>query len=180
MIRKGFLAGAAAWMALTGMAAQAQSVLPKTKGGECITSTEAEGLALTVAPLVTREVVRFCAPKLPANAYLNHSEALLARLDAAAAHSEPSARGAVAKLMNAQGAGGMPLDMVMPALTTVVGPMLSKALKADECPIYDHVASLLDPMPAENTAALIVTIAQLADRDKPDSKFPICPLPKAN
>lgn len=181
MIRKGFLAGAAAWLALTGVAVQAQSVLPKAPGGACITGTEAQGLALTLAPIAMREVVRFCAPQLPANAYLNHSEALLAKLDAAAAHAAPGARGAIGKLLGAGGnSSAATLDMVMPALTTMIGPLLSKELKPAECPVYDHIASLLDPMPAENTAELFVTIAQLAQQDKPDSKFPICPLPKAN
>lgn len=179
MIRKGFLAGAAAWLALTGVAVQAQSVLPKAPGGECVTNSEAEALALTLAPMAMREVVHFCAPRLPATAYFNHSEALLAKLQTASARAAPGARGAIAKLLGGH-ANDLSIELVIPAVDAAIAPMLTKALKAADCPTYDHIASLLDPLPAENTAELIIMIAQLAQRDKPDSKFPICPLPKAS
>ena len=177
MIRKGFLAGAATWLALTGVAVQAQSVLPKVSVHACISSGEAQGLALVLAPLAMREVVHFCGPKLPATAYFNHSDALLAKLQAASARAAPGARGAIAKLL---GGSDATVDLFMPALDTMMAPMLAKELKAAECPTYDHIASLLDPMPAENTAELLITIAQLAQKDKQDPKFPICPMPKAN
>ena len=174
MIRKGIFATAAAWAAITGTVAQAQNVRPKSAGTECITAKEAEGLMLAVAPAALREVTGFCKSSLPANAYLRNEGPLIAKYEAASKGAQAGAMAAMSKL------GGGELDssmagMLMPMMTQMVGSMLTKELKAKDCPSYDRVFRLMDPLPAENGAALLILIVQLSQNGKKDPEFPLCP-----
>jgi len=173
MIRKGIYATAAAWAALTGTVAQAQDVRPKSAAG-CITAREAEGLMLVVAPAAIREVARFCQSELPGNAYLRSADALIAKYEGASKDAQPGAMEAVAKL------GGGKVDsstagMLMPMMTQMVGSMLAKELKAKDCPTYDRILKLMDPLPAENSASLLILVVQLSQEGKKDPEFPVCP-----
>jgi len=173
MIRKGLTATIAGWAALSGVAVQAQDVRPKA-AADCITASEAEGLILAVAPSALREITRFCGAELPANAFLRDSAPLLAKYEAASKGALPGAAAAIGKLgggeMNSQIAG-----MVMPMMDAMVGSMLTKELKAKDCGTYDRIFKLLDPLPAENGAALLVLILQLSQEGKKDPEFPLCP-----
>ncbi|MES2443775.1 MAG: hypothetical protein V4574_13165 [Pseudomonadota bacterium] len=176
MIRKGFLAGAAGWLALTGVAVQAQDVRAKQGGDACITAPEAEAFVLVIAPPVLREVARFCESELPASAYLRNSEALLAKFEAASRAAAPGAQAAVAKLMGPSGSSALlPPQDLMPMMLQMVGPMLTEELKAGDCPAYDRVLKLLDPLPADNAAALLITFAQMGTKNDKKPDFPLCP-----
>ena len=175
MIRKGIFATAAAWAALTGTVAQAQDVRAKNAGTECITAKEAEGLMLAVAPAAIREVAGFCKTALPANAYLRNQGPLIAKYEAGSKGAQAGATAAMGKL------SGLPLDssmgaMLMPMMTQMVGALLTKELKARDCPTYDRALRLIDPLTAENGAALLILIVQLAQNGKKDPEFPLCPL----
>ena len=151
--------------------AQAQAAKP------CITAAEGEGLALYVMPDVVRSASQSCKAHLPATALLANPAPLLSKFRAESEAAWPAARAAFGKLAGDEIAPFLEGDMAKPMLAAMMGPMVAAEIKPKDCPAINHMIELLQPLPAKNTAALFITIAQLAmNKDgKANDKLPLCP-----
>lgn len=152
---------AAASLALCANAAHATQAAKAA----CLTEAEVEGVLVLVMPDIVREVVKTCRPMLPATAYLTTTgEALAAKFEAEAAATESAAFSGVAKMVGADGKD-LPPDAMAKVIKAVVGPELSKEIKAKDCPAIDRALGYLDPLPARNTSGLITLILKLSSAD---------------
>lgn len=155
---------------LASAAAQAQNAKP------CVTAAEGEGLALYVMPDIVRSASQTCKPRLPATALLANPAPLIVKFRAESEAAWPAARAAFAKIAGEDVAPFLEGDMAKPMLSAMMGPMIASEIKPKDCAVINRMVELLQPLPARNTAAIFITIAQLAQKDgKPDSKLPLCP-----
>jgi hypothetical protein len=156
-------------------AAQAQTAKP------CVTAAEGEGFALYMMPDVVRSASQSCKPHLPRTALLANPAPLIVKFQAESDAAWPAARAAFAKIAGDEVAPFLDGDMARPMLSAMMGPMVAAEIKPKDCPAINRMVELLQPLPARNTAALFVTIMQLATvKDgKPDAKLPLCPFQPA-
>lgn len=153
--------------ALAATAAQAQQAAKP-----CLPPQQAEAVMLVVAPTLVRSVAAKCTTALPANAYLVRSAPQLAgKFEAEAPAAWPQATNALKTLAGADVAGLADSTLMRAALVEAIGAKLGEEIKVKDCAAIDRVLALLDPLPARNSAALIVTIVELSQRDaKPGAK----------
>lgn len=144
---------------------------------QCVPAAEAEALVLNVAPQLLTTVATNCVATLPANAYLRRPAAeLTAKYAAESDRSWPLAKEALKKISGPDSAAIWDSELSRPMVASIVGPMLAKEIKPADCPAIDRVLTLADPLPARNTAALIVLVVELADGGKPSKGgFAVCP-----
>lgn len=159
-----------AMLSATAAQAQAQAAKP------CITAAEGEGLALYIMPDVVRSASQSCKAHLPATALLANPAPLVTKFRAESEGAWPAARDAFAKIAGDEVAPFLEGDMAKPMLAAMMGPMVAAEIKPKDCPAINHMVELLQPLPAKNTAALFITIAQLAmNKDgKTNDKLPLC------
>lgn len=142
----------------------------------CVTATEGEALALYVMPDVVRSASQTCRPHLPRTALLANPAPLIVKFQAETDAAWPAARAAFAKIAGQEVAPFLDGDMAKPMIAAMMGPMIASEIKPKDCGAINRMVELLQPLPARNTAAVFITIAQLAQRDgKLDSKLPLCP-----
>ena len=173
MVVRSFAAAAAAAL-IAASAAQAQAPA-------CIPQKEAEALFLALAPTLVGSVASVCAPTLPAGALLRRSVGPLSAKYAAESEAAwPTAKEGLRKLLGPQNGQLVDSELARPMVTAMVAPMLAKEVKARDCPNIDRVLRLIDPLPAKNTAALVVAILDMSGSARPKSggraDFTLCPL----
>ncbi|MFV0622561.1 hypothetical protein ACBY01_00935 [Sphingomonas sp. ac-8] len=170
---RSFFATALAALLATGGTAQAQTAA-------CVTRTEAEALVLFVAPDLIRQTGQRCAAALPATAMLRQpSGALLAKYEAESERAWPQARKALLKIAGPDAAQMLDSAFAKPMIGTLVAPLVTGNLQAKDCPTVERALTLVQPLPARNTAALLVLIAQAdAASPQPMMRLPICPAGK--
>jgi len=124
----------------------------------CVTTPEAEALALVVLPEVIRHAGTVCAPRLPATSLVRRTESpLLARYDAAAETAWPTARGAIVKLSDPAMDALLQSSYARPLLVTLVAPMVVGRIALEDCGMIDRLVTQLEPLPPRNTAGVLVT-----------------------
>lgn len=146
----------------------------------CVPAREAEALLLAMAPTLVGSVAAGCATTLPPNALLRRSVGpLTAKYAAHADAAWPLAKEALKKIVDPEASDLLESELARPMLTAMIAPMLAKEIKPNDCPNIDRILTLIDPLPAKNTAGLVVALIEMADRDKParaaKGKFAICP-----
>ena len=169
MILRSFLT-AAALVAASSAQAQAQ---------QCVPQREAEALFLALAPAMIGSVAATCAAVLPPNALLRRSVgSLTAKYTAESEAAWPAAREGLRKLIGPDAGAMIDSELARPMVTAMVAPMLAKEVKAKDCPNIDRILTLIDPLPAKNTAGLVVAIIEMSGKDRPRGKSPltICPI----
>ena len=148
---------------------------------QCLTGAEAEAITQVALPEIIRDAGRVCAA-LPAGSLLRRpSGGFLAKYDAEADRAWPAARTALGKLTDPQLAPLLQSDFARPLVTSLVAPQVTGRLQASDCPTLDRLVTLLEPLPARNTAGIVVATLQYlkAERAKgnrsdiPD--LPVCP-----
>lgn len=151
----------------------------QTQTAPCVPQREAEALILALAPAMIGSVAATCATALPPSALLRRSVGpLTAKFAAEGDAAWPLAKEGLRKLVGPEGAAMVDSELARPMVTAMVAPLLAKEIKAKDCPNIDRILTLLDPLPARNTAGLVVAILEMAGKDKPRGKSPltICPL----
>ena len=133
----------------------------------CLPQAEAEALVLSLAPGLVGTTAAVCAASLPAGAYLRRSVApLTAKFAAEGEAAWPLAKRGLDKLAGPDAAAMLESELARPMVTAMVAPMLTREIRTSDCPDIDRVLGLIAPLPAKNTAALLVTIVDLAGRNK--------------
>ncbi|WP_375270645.1 hypothetical protein [Sphingomonas sp.] len=153
---------------------------PAAAQSPCLNQAEAESIALVSMPAIIRDAGRVCAA-LPATSLLRRTSGpFLAKYDAEADRAWPAARQAIAKLSDPSVELLLMSDYARPMLTSLFAPQITGRLQARDCPTLDRLVTLLEPLPARNTAGIVVATLQYikaehargAMRDAPD--LPIC------
>ena len=146
----------------------------------CLNQAEAESIALVTMPAIIRDAGRVCSA-LPASSLLRRSSGpFIAKYDAEADRAWRAARQAIAKLSDPSVELLLMSDYARPMLTSLFAPQITGRLQARDCPTLDRLVTLLEPLPARNTAGIVVATLQYikaehargAMRDAPD--LPIC------
>ncbi len=164
------LAGIAALLATQTAAAQAP----------CLSTTDAESIALVAMPDIIRDAGRVCAT-LPATSLLRRqSSDFLAKYDREADRAWPAARTAIAKLSDPAVELLLLSDYARPMLTSIFAPQITGRIQPADCPTLDRLVTLLEPLPARNTAGIVVATLQYLKSEKNKGKrtdipdLPVC------
>jgi hypothetical protein len=168
----------AALVAIAALLASPATAQPRP----CLTSPEAESLALVALPQVIRDTGRVCAARLPATSLIRRDGgALVAKYQTAADAAWPSAQSAIVKLSDPAVTLLLQSDYARPVLTSMIAPLIVGRIALDDCATVDRLVTLLEPLPPRNTAGVVVTVLQYLKADKarggkaavPD--LPLCP-----
>ncbi|KQT32469.1 hypothetical protein ASG29_11870 [Sphingomonas sp. Leaf412] len=158
----------------------AASLASPAAAQSCLTATEAEAIVQVSLPEVIRDAGRVCAT-LPATSLLRRpSGAFLSKYDVAADGAWPAARAALGKLSDPRFSALLMSDLARPLVTSLVAPQVTGQIQAADCPTLDRLVTLLEPLPARNTAGIVAATLQYlkAERAKggridiPD--LPVC------
>ena len=150
--------------ALVALACTASPAAAQTR---CITPPEAESLALVALPGIIRQTGGICAGQLPATSLIRQTQgAFIAKYDSAADRAWPVARAAIVKLSDPMITPLLASDYARPLLTTLIGPLLVGRIAVKDCPVIDRLVTQLAPLPAQNTASIIVTTLQYLQAEK--------------
>lgn len=149
----------------------------------CLTPAEFTSLSSYALPSVIAGVSERCAPVLGGAAYLTRSGGQLAqRYTQRKAASWPSAKRAFLKVSGnnpeiAQLLTSMPDQTLQPLVDGMISGMVGQKLPTDRCASVDRLASLLAPLPAENTAELISLAVGLGTKSGRAKlgQFSVCP-----
>lgn len=149
----------------------------------CIPQREAEALFLALAPAMIGSVAATCAAALPPGALLRRPAGqLTAKYAGPADAAWPTAREGLRKLLGPDAAPMMDSEMAKPMITAMIAPLLAKEVKAKDCPHIDRILTLIDPLPARNTAGLLVAILDISGKAKGGGQKPgpfiLCPAPR--
>ena len=148
----------------------------------CLTSAEAQAVALVALPEIIRETGVVCAARLPSTALVRQTDgSFLARYQAEADRAWPTVRAAVVKLTDPAAALLLQSDYARPVLVTLLVPQLVGRIAPADCGTLDHLVTLLAPLPPRNTAGIVVTALAWLKAEKakggkvavPD--LPLCP-----
>jgi len=163
-------AATALWLGLAASSAQAATA------SICIGEDQAVAVMAVAMPDILTAIGKTCESRLPPSATLRAGlPALMSRYGAEASAAWTPARDALVKI-GGDSLKGVDADLLHPLIGTLIAPMMTKDVKPSDCPQIDHVAELLAPLPAHNSAALVVAIYQLVSADKKQAlPFTICP-----
>jgi hypothetical protein len=153
------IAALVAALALTASSAAAQN--------QCVTQPEAEALAQVALPGIIRSTGSVCAARLPASSLLRQPRGgFIAKYDVAADRAWPTARGALTKLSDPTVAPLLDSEYARPLLTTLIAPLIVGEIAASDCPVIDALLTQLAPLPAQNTASIVVTTLRYLKAEK--------------
>jgi hypothetical protein len=132
----------------------------------CLTPAEAESIALVALPDIIRETGRVCTA-LPVNSLVRRTSGpFIAKYDNAADAAWPAARAAIAKLSDPSVMMLLQSDYARPLITSLFAPQVVGRITASDCPTIDRLATLLEPLPARNTAGIVVATLQYLKAEK--------------
>lgn len=151
----------------------------------CVSAGEAEALITSILPETIEQLGATCAGQLPPGALLRQPPAaLIARYRADADTAWPGAQRAVQRLAGNDVGGLLSGNLARPLIASLLAPAITRAVQPGDCPAYDRIITLAQPLPPRNLAGLLVAAWQLGDaRKKPDPNAPargglsICPKP---
>ena len=151
---------------------------PATAAPPCLTAREAETIALVALPDLILTTGRICEARLPRTSLVRRTSGpFLAKYQAAADQAWPAARLAIAKLSQPEVQVLLLSDYARPVLSSLLVPLLVGRIAVADCPTIDRFATLVEPLPARNTAGLVVTTLQFLKREKARGNEAVAALP---
>ncbi|MDE0877809.1 MAG: hypothetical protein OSB00_03960 [Sphingomonas bacterium] len=155
---------------------------PASAQTKCITTTEAKALTQVALPAILRQTGQLCAGRLPASSILRQSSgAFIAKYDAASDRAWPTARAAIVKLSDPAVTALLDSDYARPLLVTMIAPLITGRIAVEDCPTIDALVTDLAPLPAPNTASIVVTTLRYLQAEKAKGRnvavpnLPLCP-----
>ena len=146
----------------------------------CLNNAEAESLALVALPEIIRETGRVCTARLPSASLIRRPDGpLILKYQDAADRAWPSARSAIVKLSDPAADLLLASDYARPVLTSIVVPLIVGRIDLNDCGTIDRLVTQLEPLPARNTASIVVTVLhylKMNERGGGKSGVPALPL----
>lgn len=153
---------------------------PAAAQARCLSAADAESIALVAMPEIIRDAGRVCAA-LPASSLLRRdSGAFIDKYDREADRAWPAARTAIARLSDPAVELLLLSDYARPMLTSIFAPQITGRIQPADCPTLDRLVTLLEPLPARNTAGIVVATLQYLKAEKAKGKrteipdLPVC------
>lgn len=147
----------------------------------CVTTAEAEALALVAMPQIIRETGRVCAGRLPTASLVGRADGpFIAKYDAAADQAWPRARAAVGKLALGLADGLLASDFARPLLVSLIAPQIVGRIDVGDCAVLDRLVTQFEPLPPRNVAGVVVTSLAYLKRQRAAGKridvpdLPLC------
>lgn len=173
---------AAGKLAVKALLALAVAAAPAQEQRPCLSTSEAEALATVALPDIIRQTGVTCAGQLPPASLLRQTASpMLQRYDMEADRAWPAARVAIVKLSGPAAETLLSSQFARPMLMTLVTPLIVGRIAVKDCGTIDRLITLLEPLPARNTAGVIVTALQIAQAAKspvggsnPAATLPFC------
>ena len=133
----------------------------------CLNAAEAEAVAAVTFPDIILETGRVCTA-LPATSIVRRTSGpFLARYQAEADRAWPTARQAIAKLSDPRVSMLLlQADYARPLITSLIAPMVVGQIQQSDCGTIDRIVTLLEPLPARNTAGIVVATIQHLKAEK--------------
>ena len=153
---------------------------PATAQTACLTGPEAEAITQVALPEIIRDAGRVCAALPPTSLLRRPSGAFIAKYDAEADRAWPAARAALGKLSDPAVAPLLDSNFARPLVTSLVAPQVTGQLQASDCPTLDRLVTLIEPLPARNTAGIVVATLQYLKAERARGKrndipdLPVC------
>ena len=153
---------------------------PATAQNACLTGPEAEAITQVALPEIIRDAGRVCAALPPTSLLRRPSGAFIAKYDAEADRAWPAARAALGKLSDPAVAPLLNSNFARPLVTSLVAPQVTGQLQASDCPTLDRLVTLIEPLPARNTAGIVVATLQYLKAERARGKrndipdLPVC------
>jgi hypothetical protein len=159
------------------------------QNADCLNEREVTNLVSYALPVVMDSAIKTCRPQLsPQGYFAAQGASLVQRYAARKSSAWPDAKAALLKI---GGKDDKMKDMVanlsdealQPFADGLVGQLVSKGIKPDQCKSIERAARLLSPLPPENMAELLTFVIVLAEKPKvrgavgapSKSEFNICP-----
>lgn len=156
---------------------------PATAQRSCLTDAEAESLAIVALPEILRDTGRVCATRLPAASLIRRDQGpLIAKYQTAADRAWPGARAAIVKLSDPTVDLLLQSDYARPVLTSLIVPQIVGRIDLGDCATIDRLVTDLEPLPARNTAGIVVTVLRYLKGDAVRNgktgvpNLPLCPV----
>jgi hypothetical protein len=135
--------------------------------GKCLTSIEAESVAVSALPDALASAQKVCAPHLPAQSALRNASERIAQIYRPAAdRAWPRAGRAFLSAMELPLPQGTSPDVVRPLLLATISALVEQEIKPETCGTIDEFYAALEPLPPENVGKLLVAILKAADNGK--------------
>ncbi|MDF2493371.1 MAG: hypothetical protein K0S66_305 [Sphingomonas sp.] len=155
---------------LTSVAAAVTAmVLPSTAVAQtaCLSAAEAEAITAVAFPDIILETGRVCTT-LPASSIIRRTSGpFLTRYQAEADRAWPAAQQAIAKLSDPRvSLLLLQSDYARPLITSLIAPMVVGQIQQTDCGTIDRIVTLLEPLPARNTAGIVVATLQHLKAEK--------------
>ena len=140
------------------LAVAALLVAPVAQAQTCLSTSEAQAVAQVALPEIIRETGRVCQRVLPATSLVRRpSGPFIAKYQAAADAAWPAASAAIGKLSDPSLSSLVQSDYARPLLVSLLVPQLVGRVAASDCGTIDTLVTQLAPLPARNTAVIVVT-----------------------
>lgn len=166
--------------ALALVIAGALACSPAAAQTRCLSAADAESIALVAMPEIVRDAGRVCS-MLPASSLLRRADGpFLQKYDREADRAWPAARVAIAKLSDPAVELLLLSEYARPMLTSLFAPQITGRIQPADCPTLDRLVTLLEPLPARNTAGIVVATLQYLKAEKAKGKrvdipdLPVC------
>lgn len=161
------------------LAALALVATPATAQIRCITTPEAEAMALVAMPDILHETGKLCASRLPARSLLRgDTTPLVARYQVEADRAWPTVQSAIVKLSDPMVDVLLQSQYARPMLTTLIVPLIVGRIAVEDCGTIDRLVTLLEPLPPRNTAGIVVvTLRYLKTEQAKGGKVAVPDLP---
>lgn len=131
--------------------------------GACLTTPEAEAVTTVALPAIIRSAGVACAASVPPGAVIRQDQGpFIDRYTIAADQAWPAAKSALMKLGSSAIAPLLDSEMARPMLAGLLAPAIVGKIDPRDCPMIDHMATLLAPLPPRNVAGLVVSGVMLA------------------
>ena len=126
----------------------------------CISSADMRAAAHLMMPILITGVSTKCGPSLPADSYLATKAPDLAKRYEALPGDDSVATRLVKRFDDKGELDGMTPDELRVFLKVGLAKEMGKDLTPETCRKVDKVLAILDPMPAENTVALLELVVR--------------------
>lgn len=177
------------FVAFAALAALTLSETAAAQSADCLSEREVTNLVSYALPVVMDSAIKTCRPQLSAQGYFaTQGSSLVQRYAARKSTAWPDAKAALLKIGGKDEkmktmVASLSDEALQPFADGLVGQLISKGIKPDQCKSIERATRLLSPLPPENTAELLTFIIVLAEKPKlrgavgasRKSDFNVCP-----
>jgi len=133
----------------------------------CLTSDQAQSVAVAALPEALSSARRACLPHLPAGSALTRSATKISQVyQPAADRAWPTAGRAFMAAVDLPLPPGTDPQLIRPLMTAAISAMIEQEIKPRDCSAVEDFYSALEPLPPENMGKLLIALIKLDETSK--------------